>query len=137
MNLVSYTMRLNPGESIKEELETFLNKNGLSSAFVATCVGSLEIVSMRMAGAKVVKKFQGPLEIVSLVGTLSLQGIHLHLSVSDESGSVFGGHLINDRIRTTAEIVILGDRAQVYTREMDSKTGYKELVVKSRQGKTQ
>lgn len=38
-----------------------------------------------------VKLFEGPLEIVSIQGTVSLDGIHVHLSVSDENGSVWGG----------------------------------------------
>ncbi|MBQ9988085.1 MAG: DUF296 domain-containing protein, partial [Erysipelotrichales bacterium] len=72
-------------------------------------------------------------EIVSLTGTLSTEGLHLHISVSDKEGRVWGGHLSDGCvIYTTAEIV-LGELEQyTFTREMDENTGYKELVVRER-----
>ncbi|WZU02616.1 DNA-binding protein [Erysipelothrix sp. D19-032] len=36
----------------------------------------------------------GPFEIVSCVGTLSMQGMHIHASVSDSEFKVFGGHIV-------------------------------------------
>ncbi|CAN0003710.1 unnamed protein product [Scytosiphon promiscuus] len=68
-------------------------------------------------------------EICSLVGTLSPGGLHLHASLADEGGAVCGGHLVRATVHTTAEIVI-GVAAQLtFSREMDSSTGFKELVV--------
>jgi len=46
---------------------------------------------------KIVKK--GHFEIVSLVGTLDPDGQHhLHISISDANGNVFGGHVLSDHI---------------------------------------
>jgi len=74
-------------------------------------------------------ELDGRHEIVSLVGTLS-EGGHLHASLSDVKGGVVGGHVMGDMVVfTTAEIVI-GDCCQLeFTREMDDKTGFKELSV--------
>ena len=33
-------------------------------------------------------------EVLSLVGTLSQDGVHLHISLGDADGKVWGGHLV-------------------------------------------
>ncbi len=49
----------------------------------------------------------GELEILSLAGTLSPDGVHLHMAVADSSGTVIGGHLCaGSLVRTTAELVL-------------------------------
>lgn len=102
---------------------------------VATCVGSLHKVTIRMAGAQPTKQdvrtLDGHYEIVSLVGTLSQSGSHLHISVSDENGLVFGGHLKEGSlVTTTAEVVVGYDDSIRFYRELDQATGFDELVVK-------
>ena len=68
-------------------------------------------------------------EIVSLVGTLSAGG-HLHASLSDRNGKVVGGHVLGNMIVFTTAEVVIGDCEAIYfTREMDPKTGFKELIV--------
>lgn len=60
-----------------------------------------------------ISQVDGPLEILSLVGTLSGGHGHLHISLSDSEGRVVGGHLIgDDEIFTTVEVSFL--RSCVY-----------------------
>lgn len=132
MNTIAF--RLKPNQDLKSELEKFVHANKINSAYVATCVGSLHEVTLRMAGAKPeaqdIRTFHGHFEIVSLVGTLSLQGVHLHLSVSDDNGRVIGGHLKEGSIvTTTAEIVIGYDQNVNFDRVVDPETGFEELAV--------
>jgi len=72
-------------------------------------------------------------EIVSLVGTLSRESQpHLHISLSDETGKVIGGHLPSSGgaiVRTTAEVVLGASSDLVFTRKYDEETGFDELVV--------
>ncbi|CAN0531674.1 unnamed protein product, partial [Ectocarpus sp. 8 AP-2014] len=68
-------------------------------------------------------------EICSLVGTLSPEGLHLHASLADEKGALCGGHLVRATVHTTAEIVIGVASSLEFSREMDPRTGFKELVV--------
>lgn len=68
-------------------------------------------------------------EVLSLVGTLSPQGLHLHASLGDEEGAVCGGHLVRATVHTTAEIVLGEAPAFAFSRAMDPATGFKELVV--------
>ena len=95
-----------------------------------TCVGSLTMTTLRLANQEAASVYRGHFEIVSLVGTLSVNGSHLHLAVSDSTGRTIGGHLLDGcRVYTTAEIV-LGELPEVeYRRETDPTFGYKELVV--------
>ena len=132
MNMIA--MRFAPNQDLKQGLEAFIAANNITSGFVATCVGSLHKVTLRMAGAKPemqdIRSFDGHFEIVSLVGTLSQEGAHLHLAVSDENGHVIGGHLKEGSIvTTTVEIVIGYDENVKFKRTLDPATGFDELTV--------
>ena len=73
--------------------------------------------------------FKGPFEIVSAEGTVSSDGVHIHISISDAEGRVFGGHLGEGCIiNTTAEIGILKSD-KTLKRIFDPETGYKELII--------
>ena len=72
----------------------------------------------------------GELEIVSLSGTLSPDGIHLHIAISGSSGTVIGGHLCaGSLVRTAAELVIGLLPEWRFSRELDAATGYPELRI--------
>ncbi|CAN0001054.1 unnamed protein product [Discosporangium mesarthrocarpum] len=73
-------------------------------------------------------------EILSLVGTLSPEGGHLHVSLGDEVGSVIGGHLVQAVVHTTAEVVVGEASALAFSRSMDERTGFKELTVREIDG---
>jgi len=65
------------------------------------------------------------------VGTLSVNGSHLHLSISDSTGKTIGGHLLDGcKVYTTAEMVIGESKDLIFTREEDGSTPWKELKVK-------
>lgn len=126
-------MRLRPKQDLRVEIETFCRNMNIHSACVLTCVGSLSFARLRMAGGKVLIEKEGPFEILSLAGTISNDGIHLHCSLSDSTGQVWGGHLSKGSIiRTTAEIVLGVLEDHRLSREFDSETGYPELVVRSK-----
>ncbi|BBU29366.1 hypothetical protein BTHE68_31000 [Burkholderia sp. THE68] len=86
---------------------------------------------MRYAGRDDAAELRGDLEILTLAGTLSAQGPHLHMSVSDADGRVFGGHVTPGCIvRTTVELVVANLPGERYTREHDAGTGFAELVIR-------
>jgi len=126
--------RLKPGADLKSSIEGVTKENAVKAGFIVTCVGGLEQATVRMAGAKPeaqdIRTFRGDFEIVSLVGTSSLNGTHLHMSFSDDEGIVRGGHLKEGTIiHPTAEIVIGINEYIEMKREMDEETGFTELVV--------
>lgn len=129
-----YALRLHPGQDLKHELDAFAKAQHLQAGFVITCVGSLRKVALRPANQKEPLLREEKYEIVSLVGTLSPDGSHLHISLSDSKGATIGGHLLEgNEIYTTAEIVI-GEAEHIqFRRETDPETTYKELTVKKRE----
>jgi len=129
-------VRLRPNQDLKAELEKVIKNHGIGAGFIGACVGSLHQVTLRMAGARPekqdIRKLEGHFEIVSLVGTISTSGTHLHISVSDEDGKVIGGHLKEGSIiTTTAEVVICYDESISFIRLLDNETGFEELTIYS------
>src|SRR4051812_23510354 len=88
-----YALRLKPNQDLRQELEKFIKANKISTGFIITAVGSLKETKIRLADQPEASAFEGKFEIVSLVGTLSQDGVHLHISVSDKTGKTVGGHL--------------------------------------------
>jgi hypothetical protein len=126
----TFAVRLRPGQDLKRELLALSEREGIQAGWVGTCVGSLSRVVLRLAGGVEHATREEPFEIVSLVGTLSRNGSHLHLSVADAQGHGSGGHLADGcTVRTTAEVVVASDDRLRFTREHDPATGYDELVV--------
>jgi uncharacterized protein len=98
---------------------------------VLTCVGSLSKAVLRLAGQSEATLLEGDFEIVSLVGTLSQNGVHLHLTIADKNGVVLGGHLLDGaRVRTTAELVLGIFSGMTFDRTFDPITGYSELEIR-------
>ena len=129
--LRTYALRLKPGDDLRQQLTAFAQQNHILAGTMITCVGSLTVATLRLANQEGPSVYKGHFEIVSLVGTLSTNGSHLHIAVSDSTGRTIGGHLLDGcRVYTTAEIV-LGELPQLeFRREPDATFGYQELVVR-------
>ncbi len=124
------TKRLLPGQDLRKEIELLVQDNQVKAGVLLCIVGSLTKLRLRLADGKSVQEWEKQFEIVSGIGTLSLVDCHIHISASDQSGSLIGGHLKDGCIiGTTAEIVILVFDDVEYKRESDLKTGYNELVI--------
>lgn len=129
-----WSLRLAPGADLKRALAGLVADLGLEAAFIATCVGSLAQARLRMPSAagepEAVLSMDEPMEILSLSGTLSPQGLHLHLTVGGRDGRCVGGHALDGcLVRTTAELVIGELTDLVFRRAQDAGTGYHELEV--------
>lgn len=129
-----HAVRLHEGDLLKESIEQFVHEKALSSATIISAVGSLNSVTLRMAGATLgsqdIRTLEGPLEIVSLIGNLGPGRTHLHIAVSDKTGTVIGGHLKEKSvIHTTVELVIATDDRLTFTEIPDATTGFGELHV--------
>jgi len=133
MTLRRLAFRLAPDADLRAAIVAACRKRGSRSASIATCVGSLRSARIRFAGAEEIMSLDGPLEIVSLVGTVAVDGAHLHIAVADAEGRVRGGHLaFGSPVFTTAEVVVLDDSSVAFVRAHDARTGYRELAVRSR-----
>ena len=126
-------LRLTPGQDLRQALAHCARRPAAPAYALVTCCGSLDVARLRPAAAEDALALEGPLEILSLTGTLNASGVHLHVSVSDSEGAVFGGHLLSGcLIRTTAEIVLLALPGVRFARRRDAATGYRELAIRPR-----
>ena len=126
----NYTFRLKPGQDLFDSISLFIQENQVQAGCILSGVGSLTHVALRFANQDSYANFDGYFEIVSMTGTVSIHGSHLHISVSGEDGHTIGGHLDSGcKIYTTAEIVIAVFEDLIYKREYDADSGYEELVV--------
>lgn len=128
-----FAFRLKPGEDLQAGIEKVVKEKNISAGWVATCVGSLTDYSIRFANQPSAATGTGHFEIVSLAGTISTSGSHLHISISDSTGKTIGGHLMPGcKVYTTAEIVVQSAGNLEFTRENDGSTPWKELQVKEK-----
>lgn len=129
----TFALRLHPGQDLQRELVAFARANALQAAFVMTCVGSLRQATLRLANKDEASFYEDKFEIVSLVGTISLDGPHLHIALSDGTGRMLGGHVLDGNlIYTTAEIVLGELDHLTFTRPVDPETTYDELDIQPR-----
>ena len=126
----NYTFRLSPGQDLFDSIQAFVMKKHVKAGCVLSGVGSLRHASLRLADRANNSEYSGPFEIVSITGTLSVHGSHLHMSIADGDGRTIGGHFESGcKIYTTAEIVIAVLEDTIYKREFAEDSGYEELAV--------
>jgi hypothetical protein len=150
--LTAHACRLKPGADIVESMKRVAIAASQSTSHCTaittlSCVGSVSSLTLRMANANSndtsqsspLRTWNEPLEILSLSGTFTIGKkensvdpdvlFHLHMSVSDKNGVVYGGHFVTGIVHTTMELV-LGTISNVqFSRVYDATTGYRELEV--------
>lgn len=129
-HITTHAFRLKPGDDLKAGIQKLVIEKQIQAGWIGTCVGSVTHYQVRFANQPNGSSDSGHFEIVSLTGTVSTNGSHLHISLSDSTGKTIGGHLMEGcKIYTTAEIVILSSNEFVFKREKDGTTPWEELQV--------
>jgi predicted DNA-binding protein with PD1-like motif len=127
----AHVLRLKPGQNLLDEIRKFAKAKKIKAGSILSAVGSLTQVTLRFANQPTGTSREGHFEIVSLVGTLNEDSLHLHAAVSDSTGTTVGGHLTGEnRIYTTLELSIAEYEDYQFNREKDPTFGYDELVIK-------
>lgn len=85
-------LHLDVGSDLRGSLERLAAERGITG-FVVSVVGNLSQATLRFPGRPQPALLSGELEIITLTGQIAPHGVHLHLSVSDGNGHVWGGHL--------------------------------------------
>ncbi|HCB02156.1 MAG TPA: hypothetical protein DEP19_07215 [Anaerolineae bacterium] len=126
-----HTFRLKPQQDFFDSIEEYVKQNNIQAGVILSAVGSFTHATLRLANKNTYDDYDGHFEIVSITGTVSIHGSHLHISISDGEGKTIGGHLVSGcKIYTTAEVVIAEFEDVVYKRELyEDDSGYEELVV--------
>ena len=129
----THAFRLKPGEDLKEGIERIVKEDSIVAGWIASSVGSLTDYAIRFANQPEASTGSGHFEIVSLSGTVSVNGSHLHISISDSTGKAIGGHLMPGcKVYTTAEIVLQSTGKYFFTREKDGTTPWEELQIEQK-----
>ena len=128
-------LRIHPGDDLRGALEVAVRAAAWEAAFVIAGIGSLVDARLRMAGATQTLQWPGDSEILTLSGSLSPDGAHLHAALSLPDGRVVGGHVVPGcRVRTTAEVLVLPLPAWRFRRVADPATGWAELAITRQPG---
>jgi len=123
-------LRLTPGADLRLVLEAWIRALSEQAGCVISGIGSLSVARLRWAGQEAITTLTGDLEILSLAGSLSPDGVHLHIALADSQGAVVGGHLCGGSlVRTTAELVLALLPEWRFKRELDPATGFTELQI--------
>ncbi|WP_254991215.1 PPC domain-containing DNA-binding protein [Cyanobium sp. N5-Cardenillas] len=123
-------LRLPPGVDLRGELEARAQEDEKDCGFIISGIGSLDSPKLRFAGRSDGVVLPGPYEVITMAGTVTGDGAHLHLVVADAEGHTLGGHLCHgSRVRTTMEMLLLCPEGWQLGRERDAATGHLELTI--------
>lgn len=122
-------VRIDRGEEVLDALKTIALKENIKCAHIEALGAASEVV----VGVYKVEEqkyysntFKGDFEITSLVGNISTKNgeyySHLHITIADDKGAAFGGHLNKAVIGGTCEMFITLLDGTI-ERKVDSATG--------------
>lgn len=135
-SIQTHAFRLLPGQDLKQSIQQIVNEHNIKAGWISACAGSLTRYHIRFANQPNAVADSGHFEIVSLSGTVSINGSHLHIGISDSTGRTIGGHLMDGCIiYTTAEIVLLSNDSLVFKRKKDGTTAWEELSIEEQDKK--
>lgn len=121
--------RLHRGDDLLIEIKALCVENNIAAGVALSGVGCLSRARIRDASGINIREINRHMEIVSLNGTVSAARCHLHIALSAEDLSTYGGHLVEGCIiNTTCELVIGILEGVRYDIEQDKETGYDEIV---------
>lgn len=75
----THAFRLKPGADLRKEITAYVNAKDIKAGWISCGVGSLTDYHIRFANQPGGSKDSGHFEIVSLIGTVSTNGNHIHL----------------------------------------------------------
>ena len=118
--------RFGKGEDILERLNDLVQKNRISAGSL-TAIGTVEKATIGYFigdGQYANTSLQGPLEIISCIGNVSLKEghpfVHAHMSLSDRLGKTYGGHLMpGTTVDATFEVVLHAYGDMILVRKLD------------------
>ena len=109
----TFVVRMDRGEEILSALTELCGKEQIRLGSVSA-LGAADhaVIGLYDVGARQYHRntFDGPMEITSLLGSISVKDgepyLHLHINLCREDMSVIGGHLNECRISATCEMIV-------------------------------
>jgi uncharacterized protein len=127
---ICHIFRPAKGTDLLKELDAYVRSHGINLAWIAM-FGAVSPASLRFyeQDTQSWKDFviDKEVEVDSALGNVTLLNgepiVHVHMTVSDETGACFGGHLAEGTIVFNMEIVIQALSGPVISRKHDAATG--------------
>jgi predicted DNA-binding protein with PD1-like motif len=121
--------RFKTGDDILERLSDLVLRNEVSAGSF-TAIGAVEKATVGYfvgSGKYSNISLQGPLEIVSCLGNVSMKEgapfVHAHITLADKEGKTYGGHLMpGTTVGATFELTLHSYDGIELTRKFDSET---------------
>jgi len=120
--------RFYEGEDLLDSIALVAEKSNITAGFF-NLIGTLKKATLGFyrRGKYETIKVDGPVEIVSCMGNISLKDnkpfAHAHVSVSNDKGMVFGGHVMPGcTIAATGELVLIEAADAKLVRKLYEKT---------------
>ncbi|MGB7595600.1 MAG: PPC domain-containing DNA-binding protein [Erysipelotrichaceae bacterium] len=131
--------RILPKQDLRQEINSHCRSANVKSGCIISAVGCVSTAVVRIADGKTMQTKQADMEIVSLTGTITSDGDHLHILCIDNDHQPFGGHLKEGTLVNTTCEVVIADFSDEWTlhRSFDMQTGYDELTVSQIIGSTE
>jgi uncharacterized protein len=128
--LETLALRLPPDVDLRQTLKSIAHTENITAGIILSGIGSLKTVVLRFAGQNTHTTIDAKHEILTLAGTIGLDGVHLHMSIANSQGEVIGGHVVDGCIvYTTIELTIGILPDLKFQRELDDCTGFAELAI--------
>lgn len=125
-----YMGKLSYGCDLLEELSNLATELGVSlgriEAIGAVQKARIGFYNQETRGYQF-SSFDHPMEITKLAGNISLKDgkpfVHAHITLSDESGKAYGGHLATGTVVFACEFVLEAFDGPAFNRCFDEETG--------------
>ncbi len=129
-----HVFRVRPGAELMAEIARYCREHGITSGVIIGLIGSVQNAKLNflieLPGKYQTETYFGPLEIAGGQGSVALKGeeiiVHIHAQLSGPTRA-YGGHLVEAKVFSTAEVVI-GELDFQLRRHPDEYTGLNELA---------
>ena len=131
--------KLEDGEALLGSLQKIVADYWVDSGTVLWGIGMVREFEVGYFDGKEYRRrtFGPPHELLALHGSITARGdpaFHIHLAAADETHGVVGGHLFKATVSTLNEICIAQFRGIHLGRELNPRSGLRELVLESSRG---
>ena len=132
---VTYAVALETGDEVMQQLAAFVREQQVEAASI-TAIGAFQsaVLGYFDWDKKQYEKIpvDEQVEVLSLLGDVAVaeQGpsLHLHAVLGRRGGSVFGGHLLEARVRPTLEVILIQPPSYLNKRK-DPQTGLALIAI--------
>ncbi|MCI0497783.1 MAG: DUF296 domain-containing protein [Thermoplasmata archaeon] len=126
--------RLDDGEELLASVEAMASREAAGSALVVSGIGMLRNARLGYWDGKGYREstLDGPVELLSLLGSCAPSSVHLHAVVGLGDHSTAGGHVLGGTVQYVNEVTMLALDGIGLSRKEDPATGLRVMTLDRR-----